>query len=468
MPTRVRFAPSPTGHMHIGNLRTALFNWLFARHYGGTFLIRIEDTDLERSLPEYTASIIDTLQWMGIESDEPLVIQSSRVERHKEIAQRLVAEGKAYKCFCTSEELQARLGVNAAQGEGYVQYDALCRGLQPVDSTQPYVIRFKIPDDREELTFDDAIRGLVTFKREQFDDFIIARSDGSPMYNFVVVVDDADMGITHVIRGEDHISNTPKQIMLYEACGFNVPIFAHLSLILGPAGNRLSKRDAVTGVLEYRRLGFLADALRNYLVRLGWSHGDQEVFTGDELIKLFTLEGVGKKGAVFDVQKLEWMNNFYIKQRTPKALLELIVRDVDCDFIRRVSAFTQEQIIEALALYQERSKTLSELAAYVVALACGPTLATLGQLLDDISPAALEYLTVLSKELHALDSLTVDKVKEIVEKISGHYGVKIAAIAQPLRILLTGSTQSPSVYSIITLLGTDEVLKRLRVIVKEL
>ncbi len=466
VPIRVRFAPSPTGHMHIGNLRTALFNWLFARHNGGTFLVRIEDTDLERSLPEYTQAIIDTLGWMGIESDEPLVIQSLQIERHKEVAQKLVDNGKAYKCYCTAEELEKRLGVNAAQGEGYVQYDNMCRSLKPTIASEPYVIRFKIPDELQEITFEDAIRGAVTFKREQFDDFIIARSDGTPMYNFVVVVDDADMGITHVIRGEDHIPNTPKQLMLYRACGFQVPVFAHLSLILGPSGNRLSKRDAVTGVSEYRRLGFLADALRNYLVRLGWSHGDQEVFASDELIKLFTLDGVGKKGAIFDIQKLEWLNAFYIKQRTPRALLELIVRDVDGDFLKRVSKFGREQVLDALALYQERCKTLSELAAYVIALSSKPNVSA--QLLDDISPKALEYLTMLYKKLETLDTLTIDAAQEAIKKISERYNLKIAEIAQPLRILLTGSTQSPSVYSLMALLGKDEVLKRLRIIVKEL
>lgn len=471
-PVRVRFAPSPTGHMHIGNLRTALFNWLFARHYSGTFLIRIEDTDLERSLAEYTTSILNTLHWFGIESDEPLVIQSERSSRHLEVAHRLLAQQKAYKCFCTPEELRLRLGENAAEGEGYVQYDALCRAQLPSEQqkNQPFVIRFKVPDERAEITFEDLVRGPVTFKREQFDDFIIVRSDGSPMYNFVVVVDDADMGITHVIRGEDHISNTPKQIMLYQGCEFDVPAFAHLSLILGPHGNRLSKRDAATGVLEYKQAGFLAEALRNYLVRLGWSHGDQEVFTTAELIRSFTLEGVGKKGAIFDLQKLEWMNGVYIRQTSPSALVDLIIHDYDPGFKNRLhqAGLSDERIEAAVALYQDRSKTMIELMQQVNALVCGPDQQQVASLLASLPAEVKNYCDALLEELEAVEELTKQLAEELVKKVCQHYCCKLPAIAQPLRIILTGSINSPSVYSLLILLGKEEVAKRIRSAFKEM
>jgi glutamyl-tRNA synthetase len=463
---RVRFAPSPTGHMHIGNLRTALFNWLFARHTGGVFLLRIEDTDLERSLPEYTDSIVRSLAWMGIESDEPLVIQSQQHHRHQEVAQRLLAQGKAYKCFCSPEALKERLGESAAE-EGYVQYDALCRTLQPAKGTDtPYVIRFKVPHDIAEITFNDLIRGPITFKREQLDDFILVRSDGSPMYNFVVVVDDADMGITHVIRGEDHISNTPKQLLLYQACGFMIPAFAHLSLILGPHGNRLSKRDAATAVIDYQREGFLADALFNYLVRLGWSHGDQELFTKDELIEYFALAEVGKKGAIFDMAKLSWMNGVYIRSLTPETLVRLIVRDVDPKFRTSLSWLTDEQLMSFVTLYTERSKTLSELAKHVKSLAQGPT----EQERDAVNTTIKEhyplFITVykqyLEKAIEKLEHLTPDTSQSLIKELCQQLSIRLPDIAHPLRIALIGQTTSPSVHALLAALGKDEVLKRLR------
>ena len=281
---RVRFAPSPTGHLHIGGLRAALFNWLFARHNGGKFLLRIEDTDLVRSTQEYTDSILSSFKWAGITPDEPIVIQSQRIAEHKKVIERLLEQGAMYRCFCSQDELETRL--TKIQGsEGLVtKYDGKCRNADQ-NLQKPFVVRFKLPANQSEIVFEDLIRGRVAFDINQFDDFIVARSDGSPMYNFVVVVDDAFMNITHVIRGEDHISNTPKQIMLYQACGYPLPQFAHLPMILGPSGERLSKRDGATSVLEYKQQGYLPDALLNYLARLGWSHvrklDDQVTLYGD-------------------------------------------------------------------------------------------------------------------------------------------------------------------------------------------
>ncbi len=459
---RVRFAPSPTGHMHIGNLRTALFNWLFARHNGGAFLIRIEDTDLERSLPEYTRSLLEALAWLSLSSDEPVVIQSEQVMRHREVAQELLAKGLAYKCYCTPEELRMRLGDNAALGEGYAFYDEKCRNKVLLeDQSKPYAIRFKIPREIDEIGFNDLIRGNVSFKREQFDDFIIVRSDGFPMYNFVVVVDDADMGITHVIRGEDHIPNTPKQILLYRACDFAVPEFAHLSLILGPEGHRLSKRDAATAVLDYKRAGFLADALCNYLVRLGWAHGDQEIFTREELIRLFTLEEVGKKGAIFDIKKLEWINGVFIRNSSAHELRDLIVRDIDSAFQDKLKDIDEHSLFHALTLYKERIKTLRELDEIVSDFFRGATEEELKVLLS--YPESVKgYLEFLLSKVEHEAQVDRQSSEKIIKEVCARLSLKISELAQPLRVALTGKISSPGVYDLMAALGRERIRERLR------
>ena len=310
---RVRFAPSPTGHLHIGGLRTAFFNWLFARHNNGVFLLRIEDTDVERSTKEYLDSILATFDWVNLPSDEPIVIQSQRIAEHTALIAQLLKEGKAYRCYCSQEQVAERYK-GQGSGDEFIKYDGRCRNAAEQPGV-PAAIRFALPAGRTTVAFDDLIRGRVEVGIDQLDDFIIARSDGTPMYNFVVVVDDAHMRISHIIRGEEHISNTPKQLLLYEALGFPVPFFAHTPMILGPDGNKLSKRDAATSVLEYRQEGYLPDALLNYLVRLSWAHGDQEIFTREELISYFTLDHVGKKGAIFDPQKLSWVNSVYMRAK---------------------------------------------------------------------------------------------------------------------------------------------------------
>lgn len=459
---RVRFAPSPTGHMHIGGIRTALFNWLFARHHGGTFLIRIEDTDQERSLPEYTIAIKDALAWARLESDEPLVIQSERKPRHIEVAHNLLQKGLAYKCYCTPQELRERIGESAASGEGYAFYDEKCRNLpEKTNDDRPYAIRFRVPDGLSEIAFDDAVRGHIVFNREQVDDFIIVRSDGSPMYNFVVVVDDADMGITHVIRGEEHLPNTPKQILLYKACGFATPQFAHLSLILAPDGSKLSKRDAATSVIDYKLNGFLADALCNYLVRLGWAHGDQEIFTRDELIRLFTLDEVGKKGAIFDIKKLEWMNGVFIRESTPHELERLIVRDIDPQFRSSLKDWQDETVYASLKMYQDRVKTLVELKDAVTSLYHGPT-ADECKALASYPAAAKNYVEYCLKEVENTQTIDRTTSEHMIKKVCAHFGIKMPELAQPLRVALTGKLSSPGVYDIFATLGKDTIIKRLR------
>lgn len=459
---RVRYAPSPTGHLHLGSLRTALYNWLFARHTGGVFLVRIEDTDLERSKPEYTESIMESLHWASISPDEPIVIQSERNGVHRQVADQLLAEGKAYKCYCTAEELHARLGESAATEGSYTRYDERCRNRQaiPADAGKSFAIRFKIPHDREYVSFEDLIRGTVRFERDQLDDFIIVRSDGSAMYNFVVVVDDAFMKISHVLRGEDHISNTPKQILLYEACGYSLPQFAHFSMILGPDGHRLSKRHGATAVLDFKKRGFLAHALCNYLVRLGWSHGDQELFTTQELIQYFSLDHMSKKGAIFDIKKLEWVNSMYIRQLSPEELEGLIERDVEPDFKKYVSNWSSFILHQMITLYKERVKTLKELVDDLRDLHTRPHASNLDNPVFKNTSVSM-YLKAFLGGLEKLEVVNHDTVDALIKEIVQRYGVSYPDIAKPLRVALTGKTSSPGVADLIANLGKEESIQRL-------
>lgn len=452
---RVRFAPSPTGHLHIGGLRTALFNLLFAHHHGGQFLLRIEDTDRQRSQQVFTDAILEALQWTDIQPDEPPVIQSTRMERHRELIDQLVDIGKAYRCYCT-------VGLGASK-ETYLKYDGKCRaGMYDGDvAGKPYVVRIKIPLERESITFTDLIRGPITIAMDQLDDFIIARSDGSPVYNFVVVVDDHQMGITHVIRGEDHISNTPKQLLLYEAFDWQPPAFAHLPLILGPSGGRLSKRDAATSVLDYRTNGYLPEALCNYLVRLGWAHGDQEIFTRDELIKLFTLKDVGKSGAVFDQEKLEWINGMYIRDTDAAQLLAYIKKYVAPDIQKKLSWDTPK-LIAAIVLYKERATTLTQLIDQLILLHDGPQKVSQEDSDTWITDQTPLVLSAVVKELVGLGDWHAATIKEVIKKLCVARTLKLSQVAQPIRLALLGTTHSPGVFDVMALLGKEETNARLQ------
>ena len=453
---RVRFAPSPTGHLHIGSLRAALFNWLFARHNKGTFLVRVEDTDLVRSLPEFTQSILESLAWASIEPDEPIVIQSSRLEQHKKVIESLLEQGKAYRCFCPCNQ--------AGSSDEYFKYDGRCRvkSVSASDLEQPFVVRIKIPSELSVITFNDLIRGPLSFGIDQFDDFIIARSDGSPIYNFVVVIDDAFMNITHVIRGEDHISNTPKQIILYQACGFNIPYFAHLPLILGPTGAKLSKRDVATSVLDYKRNGYLADALCNYLVRLGWSHGDQEIFTRNELVDFFTLEQVGKKGAIFDQQKLDWINGTYIRQTSAEVLYTLIERDVDNEiFNKLLLLWGQDVIYNLIDLYKERAKTLRDIVNELLLVSISEHAMSVADKEQWFTTHAREILLVVLQTLRLNSEFSAVTIAADLKAIAKSYNIKLVQIAQPIRIALIGKTESPGIFDLMALLGKSEVISRL-------
>lgn len=461
---RVRFAPSPTGHLHIGGLRTAIFNWLFAHHNNGVYLLRIEDTDIERSKKEYTDSILDSFAWMGIQADEPIVIQSERAAAHHAAVQQLIAEGKAYYCSCSQEEVIERHKKKMGSDDLFIKYDGACRGKKsnPADQKVPHAIRFALPFAKGPITFNDIIHGEITIDADQLDDFVIFRSDGTPMYNFVVVVDDAFMGITHVIRGEDHISNTPKQILLYQALGYEVPMFGHLPMILGPSGDRLSKRDGATSVLEYRRAGYLPDALLNYLVRLGWAHGDQEIFSREELIKLFSLEAVNKKASIFDFQKLAWLNGVYVRQLEDKDLFEKMVTDVDHEIRQQLAPWSDQQIIAAITLYKERIKTIAELVTELRVLHSSKVAYAPEDYAHFILPQTADHLRQVIQILEAQQLFTVDIVTECIKNLTKQLGIKLVSIAQPIRIALVGKSASPGIFDLLTFLGKEESIARMR------
>lgn len=462
-PVRVRFAPSPTGHLHIGGIRTAMFNWLFARSTGGTYLLRIEDTDVQRSTKEYEASQLHSLTWTQLLPDEPLVYQMARVNEHQAAAKHLLDQGKVYPCFC--EPRDADLVIEELeQGVGR-KYDGACRNkpFTSDDLKRPHALRFRIPGDITQVSFDDAIRGKITVQADQLDDFIIIRRDGTPIYNFCVVVDDIYMKITHVIRGEDHITNTIKQLLFYRALGAQEPQFAHLPLILGPSGNKLSKRDASVSVEEYRVNGFMADALINYLVRLGWSHGDQEVFTRDEMVQHFKLDDVGKKGAIFDMKKLLWLNGVYIRQSTPQQLMHALeqMNQTTADMLCALWSDKEERSA-LLELYKQRASTLVELGNDIAAFAHDPQELDV-KLLDKwrtihTKPMLESFLA----QLVQYEQLAHDRLLEGAQALCQSFGEKLVNLAQPLRLALTGSIQSPGVFELISILGKNRSCERIK------
>lgn len=460
---RVRFAPSPTGHLHIGGLRTALFNWFFARSMGGKYLVRIEDTDVMRSKKEYVDSIMSSLEWSDLMPDEPIVFQMSRLEEHKKAIEQLLSKGKAYRCFCPAqstdiiqEQLEAGIGL---------KYPGTCRNVNPTteDLLRPHAIRFKLEKKDEKFQFIDLIRGPLAFDYDQFDDFVIVRQDGIPTYNFVVVVDDIFMKISHVIRGEDHIYNTPKQIFLYQALEEKLPAFVHLPLILSPHGGRLSKRDGAVSVVDYKRQGFLPDALCNYLVRLGWSNKDQEIFTRDEIITLFKLESIGKSGAVFDQKKLEWVNNIYLKQKDAHELLSLC-NELSVHFQSTLlSLFSDLQIVELITLYKERSSTLIELINQLMSLTQDPDLDQSS--LDEIhfSLEAKKTLSLFLTKIELIESWNQDGLSVAGKATLSELGLKMPALGVPLRIALTGSISTPGIFQLLSLFSKESVLKRIKI-----
>lgn len=463
MSVRVRFAPSPTGHLHIGGLRTALFNYLFAKHNNGTFLVRIEDTDRERYTKEHEDAIIRSLEWSGIVPDEALVYQFARQSEHEKALQKLLESGKAYRCFCSAESLQQkREAAEAAQG--FYQYDETCRSADQSQDA-PHVIRFKVDVEQQVLHFQDLIRGDVSLQRNQIDDFIIARTDGSVTYNFAVVEDDHFMKISHVIRGEDHLLNTFKQILMYQALGYSVPQFAHLPLILSQSGQKLSKRDAAVSVDEYCDGGFLPDALCNYLVRLGWSHKDQEIFTKQELIDLFNLESVQKKGAIFDLEKLRWVNSVHLQNQDPETILQEVKSNLNVDLAQEFSDWSHETVVRAVSVYQSRAATLVELSDQIKALYYAPQSydpASLEQWIDD---QIKNFVSLLHEKLQAVE-FEKDVLSPVIKQFCKDQGIKMGQIAQPIRIALCGTASGPGLFDMLLLLGRSESLDRLERLAK--
>lgn len=454
---RLRFAPSPTGYLHIGGARTALFNWLLAKKSGGTFILRIEDTDVARSTQESVDAILQGMTWLGLDWDEGPFYQSDNFPLYKEKVQQLISEGKAYKCYCSSEELEAKREKALKEG-GKPKYDGTCRNLDAAPSDRPFVIRFKAPQDGV-TAFNDLIKGPISFNNEELDDLIIQRSDGTPTYNFVVVVDDASMNITTVIRGDDHINNTPRQILLYQALGVAVPQFAHVPMILGSDKTRLSKRHGATSVIAYRDMGLLPEAMINYLVRLGWSFGDEEIFSREELIEKFTIEAVGKSAGVFNPEKLLWLNAHYIKTGDPQRLAGLLLPFLEERGVNpAASPIPLKDVVKTL---QERSKTMLEMADGAVFYYSNELVYDEESLLKHIKPETSGYLQSLAKALSDSTDFTHDSIEAVFKEVCAALAIKMGQIGPAVRIALSGGTVSPSIYEVMEVLGREETCRRL-------
>ncbi len=454
-PVITRFPPSPTGHLHVGGARTALFNWLYARHTGGRFVLRFEDTDVERSTRQSVDAILDSLTWLGIDWDEGPYFQSERLPVYREYLQQLVDTGRAYYCTCTPDEIEAMREEAVARG-GKPRYDGRCRERQ-LPPSDDAVIRFKAPATGTTVV-DDKVKGPIAFQNSELDDFIICRSDGMPMYNLAVVIDDMTMGVNTIIRGDDHVNNTPKQIQLYKALDTALPVFAHVPMVLGSDRSRLSKRHGAMSVTEYREKGYLPDAVLNYLVRLGWSHGDQEFFTRQDLIDKFSLENIGKSAGIFDPAKLLALNGEHIRETGVERLVDplrpfLKARHVTIDDRGKLHA-----VVETL---QARSKTLVEMAEGALFYFTRPIVYEEKAAAKFLKPSALEPLRLLTDHLTELTAFDDDQIEAAFVKTMEASGLKLGKIAQPVRVALSGKTVSPGIFEIIRVLGRDETLARM-------
>ncbi|MGE5540063.1 MAG: glutamate--tRNA ligase [Gemmatimonas sp.] len=457
---RVRFAPSPTGYLHIGGARTALFNWLFARHHGGAFLLRIEDTDRARSTQDAIDKIIDGLKWLELDWDEDVVFQFARMQRHAEIAGKLLAEGKAYHCYATSEELAEMRERQKAEGKP-MRYDGRWRDRDPKDApagAKP-VVRLKAPTAGETIV-NDLVQGEIRVANEQLDDMVLLRSDGTPTYMLSVVVDDHDMGITHVIRGQDHMTNTFRQRQLYEACGWAPPEFAHIPLIHGPDGAKLSKRHGALGVEAYRDMGFLPEAMCNYLLRLGWGHGDEEIVPRERAIELFELKDVGRSPARFDMAKLTNLNAHYMRQADDGRLLALVRPLLEQKIGGALAPEAEARVKAMLPGLKERARTLIELADSAVFLVT-PTPLPLTDKAAKMLAGSKALLPGLAEALKAAPAWEAPALEEATRAFAETTGKKLGDVAQPARAALTWSTMSPPIFDVMAALGRDETLKRL-------
>jgi len=456
MTVRTRFAPSPTGFLHIGGLRTALFCWLYARHRQGEFILRIEDTDLERSTPEAIQQILDGLEWAGLVHDEGPFYQTKRFDRYKDVIEELLAGGKAYRCYCSKEELEQMRAQQIARGEK-PRYDGRWRErTDAVPGVSP-VVRFKNPLSGE-VVVDDVVHGSVVFQNSELDDLIIARSDGTPTYNFCVVVDDMDMQITHVIRGDDHLNNTPRQLNMLLALAARPPVYAHLPMILGPDGAKLSKRHGAVSVLQYRDDGFLPEAVLNYLVRLGWSHGDQEFFSIEEMVRLFDITDVNKSASAFNVDKLSWLNQQHM-MRAPAARIVPVLRwHLDHEGIQATDEAQLEQIVVS---QRERAKTVREMALNSVFFFRAPEGYDEKAVRKHVTADVLAPLADASNGLSQLAEWSAPAIHEVISGVAARKGISLGKLAQPIRIAVCGGTVSPPIDATLAILGKAEALSRL-------
>lgn len=454
---RTRFAPSPTGYLHVGGARTALYSWLYAKHNQGEFVLRIEDTDLERSTPEATAAILEGMEWLNLAWEHGPYYQTKRFDRYNQVIDQMIEQGLAYRCYCSKERLEDLRNQQESNKEK-PRYDRHCLGEHNHSPNEPHVVRFKNPQEGS-VVFDDAVRGRIEISNSELDDLIIRRTDGSPTYNFCVVVDDWDMGITHVVRGEDHINNTPRQINILKALGAPIPVYAHVSMILGDDGQKLSKRHGAVGVMQYRDDGYLPEALINYLVRLGWGHGDQEIFSRQEMIELFDLESVSKSASAFNTEKLQWLNQHYIRTLDPNYVASYL----EWHLKERGIAYQNSgvNLAEVVTVLGERCKTLKEMAA------------TSGYFFQEFDAydekavaknfkfEAIAPLAKLSEKLTALSDWTVENIHHAMNQTAEELEIGMGKVGMPFRLAVTGSGQSPSMDITAKIVGKERTLARL-------
>lgn len=455
MGVRTRFAPSPTGFLHVGSARTALYCWLYARRTNGTFILRIEDTDVERSTEESVNAIYESMEWLKLHHDEGPFRQTERFTRYAEVAKQLLEQNKAYHCYCSKERLE-QLRTEQMASKQKPRYDGHCRDLKVTDTNQPFVVRFRNPHEGEVIV-NDLVRGQVIFQNEELDDLIITRSDGTPTYNFTVVVDDWDMGVTHVIRGDDHLNNTPRQMNILQALGASLPSYAHIPMILGSDGKRLSKRHGAVSVMQYRDDGYLPEALLNYLVRLGWSHGDQEIFTADEMIEFFDLKDINKSPAAFNTEKLLWLNQHYLKTCDPQYVAEHLKWHFDT---HNVDVSKGPKLTDLIEVQRERVKTLVELVEkslffYVDKITYDPAVT------KQFDLALIPVFSSLRESLQDLNDWSDEAIHQVVVDVATKFQLKLGQVAQPLRVALTGGTISPPINATMRLLGKVPTLQRL-------
>jgi glutamyl-tRNA synthetase len=459
MTVRTRFAPSPTGYLHVGGARTALFAWAYSRRFGGTFILRIEDTDLERSTPEAVQAIIDGMQWLGLHHDEGPFYQMQRMDRYREVIAQMLKDGTAYHCYASPEEVEAMRERQRSAGEK-PRYDGTWRPesgktLPPVPTDRKPVVRFKNPLDGE-VSWDDAVKGMITIANREMDDLVIARPDGTPTYNFCVVVDDWDMKITHVIRGDDHVNNTPRQINILRALGGTLPIYGHLPMILGSDGEKLSKRHGAVSVMDYPEQGYLPEAMLNYLARLGWSHGDDEIFSMEQFCSWFDLDHLTKSPAQFNHEKLGWVNNHYIKQ-TDNAKLASLTKPV---LMREGAQFDGAPPLETvLELFKDRANTINELADAAMLFYREPK-SDAALMTQHVTPAILPALQAFSAACSTVE-WNKEALSAAIKQVLADHQLKMPQLAMPLRLLLTGQLQTPSVDVVLTVMGRETVISRL-------